>query len=75
MKLMYRNLSKGEYGCEFCIKNAEEIINRIDRRERVVIVLTPMVNIIHGEENNKATVHSVFMSYHIADGTDKYPFK
>ena len=33
IKLMYRNLSKGEYGCPHCKEAANEIIRRIEKRE------------------------------------------
>jgi hypothetical protein len=73
MKLMYKNLNKGDYGCHLCRESAEEILERIEKRQPVTIKFTPEFNIIHGEEEGKATVNKVFMKYHIS-GVDSMSF-
>jgi hypothetical protein len=79
MKLMYRNLAKGDYGCDLCKESAKEIIKLLEQRKRVVIAFNPDMKTIHGEGKlygqTVVTVHNVFMSYHISDVTDKYPLK
>jgi hypothetical protein len=62
IRLMYRNLSKGEYGCPHCKESAREIMRRLDKRERVLIAFNPDFN-----------TSGTFMSYHISDVTMKYP--
>ena len=64
MKLMYRNLSRGDYKCPHCREEAEEIMKLLEKRKRVVMVLTPDFN-----------AFDTFMSYHISNVTDKYPLK
>ena len=53
IRLMYRNLSRGEYKCDSCRKTAEDIIEKIEKRERFVI---PDFN-----------ASGCFMSYHIGN--------
>ena len=76
---MYRNLSKGEYGCHSCQKSAKEIIKLIEQRKRVVIAFNPEEKLIHATELHKGhpvtTVGNVFMSYHISNVTDKCSIK
>jgi hypothetical protein len=77
IKLMYRNLSKGDYGCSHCKENTESIIKLLESRKRVVIAFNPDFNVIHDEDRLHGhpvnSVHQVFMSYHISDVTLKYP--
>lgn len=60
-RLMYQNLSKGDYGCATCRASTEDIIKRIEKRKRIVIEFNPDFNIC-----------DCFMGYHITDVTDKY---
>lgn len=64
MKLMYRNLSRGDYKCPYCREEAAEIIELMEKRKRVVIVLNPDFNTFDN-----------FTSYHITNVTSKYPLK
>lgn len=40
MKLMYRNLSRGDYKCPHCREEAEEIIELLEKRKTGGIIWT-----------------------------------
>ena len=56
MRLIYKNLSRGEYGCPRCRESAQSIFKLLEERKRIVIALNPALN-----------CSDYFMSYHITE--------
>ena len=44
IRLLYRNLSKNEYGCETCKESAKRILQSIGAREKFTIHFNPGIN-------------------------------
>lgn len=55
IRVLGRNLSLSEWGCQTCKEETEKIVSLINQRKKVVIVLDPAFN-----------VSACFESYHIS---------